>query len=79
MIISLFMTIIFGTWLFLITLIEFIFPIYCLFLEQYVNYHPIKGKGGWVDLRADLDDLEKRKFLILPGLELQPLCRPACR
>jgi hypothetical protein len=23
-----------------------------------------------VDLRADLDDLEKRKFLILPGLEL---------
>jgi hypothetical protein len=29
--------------------------------------------GGWVDLRADLDDLEKRKFLTLPGLELRPL------
>jgi hypothetical protein len=25
--------------------------------------------GGWVDPRADLDDLEKRKFLTLPGLE----------
>jgi hypothetical protein len=33
--------------------------------------------GGWVDLRADLDDLEKRKFLTLPGLELRPLNRPA--
>jgi hypothetical protein len=33
--------------------------------------------GGWVDLKADLDDLEKRKFLTLPGLELRPLCRPA--
>jgi hypothetical protein len=29
--------------------------------------------GGWVDLRAGLDDLEKRKFLTLPGLELRPL------
>jgi hypothetical protein len=29
--------------------------------------------GGWVDLRAGLDDLEKRKFLTLPGLELQPV------
>jgi hypothetical protein len=27
--------------------------------------------GGWVDLRAGLDDLEKRKFLALPGLELE--------
>jgi hypothetical protein len=26
-----------------------------------------------VDLRAGLDDLEKRKFLTLPGLELEPL------
>jgi hypothetical protein len=26
--------------------------------------------GGWVDLRAGLDDLENRKFLTLPGLEL---------
>jgi hypothetical protein len=33
--------------------------------------------GGWVDLRAGLDDLEKRKFLILPGLELRSLGRPA--
>jgi hypothetical protein len=24
--------------------------------------------GGWVDPRADLDDMEKRKFLTLPGL-----------
>jgi hypothetical protein len=32
--------------------------------------------GGWVDLRAGLDDLEKRKFLTLPGLELRPLGRP---
>jgi hypothetical protein len=28
--------------------------------------------GGWVDLRDGLDDLEKRKFLTLPGLELYP-------
>jgi hypothetical protein len=33
--------------------------------------------GGWVDLRAGLDDLEKRKFLTLPGLELRPVNRPA--
>jgi hypothetical protein len=33
--------------------------------------------GGWVDPRAGQDDLEKKKFLILPGLELQPLSRPA--
>jgi hypothetical protein len=30
-----------------------------------------------VDPRAGLDDVEKRKFLTLPGLELQPLSRPA--
>jgi hypothetical protein len=29
--------------------------------------------GGWVDLRAGLDDLENRNFLTLPGLELRPL------
>jgi hypothetical protein len=34
--------------------------------------------GGWVGPRADLDDTEKRKFLTLPGLELQPLGHPAC-
>jgi hypothetical protein len=33
--------------------------------------------GGWVDLRAGLDDLEERKLLTLPGLELRPLGRPA--
>jgi hypothetical protein len=27
--------------------------------------------GGWVGTRAGLDDVEKRKFLTLPGLELQ--------
>jgi hypothetical protein len=30
-----------------------------------------------VDLRTGLDDLENRKFLTLPGLELRPLDRPA--
>jgi hypothetical protein len=29
--------------------------------------------GGWVDPRAGLDDLETRKFLTLPRLELRPL------
>jgi hypothetical protein len=33
--------------------------------------------GGWVDPRAGLDDVEKRKFLTLPGLELRTLGRPA--
>jgi hypothetical protein len=33
--------------------------------------------GGWVGLRAGLDNVEKRKFLKLPGLELRPLRRPA--
>jgi hypothetical protein len=35
--------------------------------------------GGWVDPRAGMKDLEKEKFLTLPGLglELRPLCRPA--
>jgi hypothetical protein len=32
---------------------------------------------GLVDPRATLDDVEKRKFLTLPGLELRPLGRPA--
>jgi hypothetical protein len=32
-----------------------------------------------VDPRTGLDDVEKRKFLTLPALELQPLCRPARR
>jgi hypothetical protein len=33
--------------------------------------------GGWVGLRAGLDDLEKREFFTLPGLELRPLGRPS--
>jgi hypothetical protein len=34
--------------------------------------------GGWVGPRTGLDDVEKRKFLTLPGLELRPLSHPAC-
>jgi hypothetical protein len=34
--------------------------------------------GGWVDPRADLDDLEKKNFLTLQRLELRHLGRPAC-
>jgi hypothetical protein len=33
--------------------------------------------GGWVDPRAGLDDMEKRKLLTLPELKLRPLRRPA--
>jgi hypothetical protein len=33
--------------------------------------------GGWVDPRAGLDDMEKRKFLTLPVLELRSLGRSA--
>jgi hypothetical protein len=33
--------------------------------------------GCCVDHRAGLDDVEKRKFLTLPGLELRPVGRPA--
>jgi hypothetical protein len=33
--------------------------------------------GGWVSPKAGLDDVEKRKFFTLPGLELRPLRRPA--
>jgi hypothetical protein len=32
---------------------------------------------GWVGPRAGLDDVENRKFLTLPGLELRLLGRPA--
>jgi hypothetical protein len=34
-------------------------------------------RGGWVNPRVVLDDVKKRKFLTLPGLELGPLGRPA--
>jgi hypothetical protein len=33
--------------------------------------------GGWVGPRTCLDDVKKRKYLILPELELRPLGRPA--
>jgi hypothetical protein len=33
--------------------------------------------GGWVDPRTGLNDVEKRKLLTLPGLELRPLGHPA--
>jgi hypothetical protein len=33
--------------------------------------------GGWVDHKAGLDNLEKRKFLTLLGLELRHFGRPA--
>jgi hypothetical protein len=35
--------------------------------------------GGSVSARTGLDDVEKRKFLTLPGLELRSLCRPASK
>jgi hypothetical protein len=33
--------------------------------------------GGWLNPRTGLDVVEKRKLLILPGFELQPIGRPA--
>jgi hypothetical protein len=33
--------------------------------------------GDWVGARVRLDNMEKRQFLTLPGLELRPLGRPA--
>jgi hypothetical protein len=35
--------------------------------------------GDWVDPRPGLDDMEKRLFLTLPGIETRPLGRPARR
>jgi hypothetical protein len=32
---------------------------------------------GWVGPSIDLDDVEKRKILLLPGFELRPLSQPA--
>jgi hypothetical protein len=34
-------------------------------------------RGGWVEPRTRLDDVEKRKFVTLPELELRLLGRPA--
>jgi hypothetical protein len=39
---------------------------------------PTHWIGDWVDPRAGLNDVEKRIFLTLPGLELRPLGHPAC-
>jgi hypothetical protein len=44
--------------------------------ERVPNTH---WTGGWVGPRTGLDDVEKRKFLTLPGLELRPLGRPVRR
>jgi hypothetical protein len=33
--------------------------------------------GGWVGLRSGVNDVEKRKFLTLPGLELRAISRSA--
>jgi hypothetical protein len=33
--------------------------------------------GDWVGPRVSLDEVEKRKFMTLSGLELRPLSRPA--
>jgi hypothetical protein len=33
--------------------------------------------GGWMNPRAGLEDLERKKFFTLPGLELRSLGRPA--
>jgi hypothetical protein len=41
-----------------------------LSLGKELPYHLI---GVWVDPRTGLDDVEKRKFLTLPVLELGPL------
>jgi hypothetical protein len=38
--------------------------------EEFPGIHRI---GGWVDPRAGLDYMEKRKFLTLPGLKLRLL------
>jgi hypothetical protein len=44
------------------------------FILYDLNTHWI---GGWVGPRAGVDDMEKRKFLTLLGLKLQPLICPA--
>jgi hypothetical protein len=32
-------------------------------------------RGGWVDPRASLDEVQKENFLTLPGFEIRPLGR----
>jgi hypothetical protein len=48
--------------------------------DRFIPVERVSGThwiGVRVDLRAGLDDVEKRTFLTLPGLELRPLSRPA--
>jgi hypothetical protein len=40
-------------------------------------YPPVSIGGDWVDHRTGLDDVENRKFLTLPGLELRSPGSPA--
>jgi hypothetical protein len=37
----------------------------------------IQWIGGWVGPRAGVDDVERRKFLVLPSFETRTLDRPA--
>jgi hypothetical protein len=37
----------------------------------------LHARADWVGPRVGLDEVEKRKFLTLPGLELRSLGRPA--
>jgi hypothetical protein len=51
-------------------------------LHVRATLHHIKAPGthyimDWVGPRAGLDDVEERKILTPPGLELRPLGRPA--
>jgi hypothetical protein len=56
-----------------------IFLISALVGGEWSASHPgTHWMGGWVGPRADLDDVEERKFVILLGLELRLLGRPAC-
>jgi hypothetical protein len=48
----------------------------CRFIHR-ERAHGTHWIGGWVGPRGGLDDMEKWKFLILPGLEPRPLGRPA--
>jgi hypothetical protein len=46
------------------------------------RFNPVKRTpvshwlGSWVGPRTSLNDVDKRKFLILSGLDLRPLGRP---
>jgi hypothetical protein len=57
---------------------------YGLHFTQYFHGELLFGEGSVgevcrLDLRAGLEDVEKRKFLTLPGLELRPFGYPARR